>query len=248
MTRNIRKRLARLLGLTQALMTRTGRPLSAVVSASFICGALVTPAGDAQTTPAVGQPVQSPGSGNQHQLSPPARHALKQQQQPGLKTLIPDVELVDQDGRRIRFYSDLIEGKVFVVSFVFTTCNFVCPMQGESLSKIQTALGARLGRDVSLISISTDPSRDTPERLKDWGARFGAKPGWTLVTGRGEDIGKLVEAFTGSATYRGEHSPVVFVGSDRKGTWVRAYGLSGPTVTAKLIEEMAGGQMAEQLR
>lgn len=244
MTRHIHKGAASGPALSQVLKARTGRLPWAAVSVILLCCALGAPAGGAQTVPVGGKPGQSPNSGTQPRLPPPGQDVQKQRA--GLKTSIPDVEVFDQDGKRIRFYSDLIEGKVFVVSFVFTSCAFVCPMQGESLSKIQAALGERLGRDVNLISISTDPAKDTPERLKAWGARFGAKSGWTLVTGRGAEIAKLAEAFTGSATYRGEHSPVVFVGSDQKGAWVRAYGLSGPAVTVKLIEEMSGDRATER--
>lgn len=167
-------------------------------------------------------------------------------QGPDRKMSIPDAEVFDQDGKKIRFYSDLVKDKVVIVSFVFTTCSLVCPMQGESLSKLQATLGERLGKDMHLVSVSTDPEADTPERLKTWGLRFGARPGWTLVTGKKSEIDKVAMALTGAPAVKGKHSPVVFVGSDKTGRWIRAYGLAEPVRFAGLIDEVAADRAAPQ--
>lgn len=162
------------------------------------------------------------------------------------KRQIPDAEVFDQDGKRVRFYSDLIKDKVVIVSFVFTTCDLVCPMQGESLSKLQATLGERLGKDIHLVSVSTDPEGDTPERLKTWGLQFGARPGWTLVTGKKSEIDKVATALTGAPAVKGKHSPVVFVGSDKTGRWIRAYGLGEPARFVGLIDEVTADRAAPQ--
>jgi len=156
----------------------------------------------------------------------------------GLEPSIPDVDVFDQDGKRIHFYSDLIKGKVVVISFLFTTCKLYCPMQGENLSKLQGALGARLGRDINLITVSVDPETDTPERLKAWGAMFGAKPGWTFVTGAKPEIDKVSMALTGAEAIKGAHSAVVYIGNDKTGIWTRAYGLHDLERFSKIIEEV----------
>ncbi|HEX8162460.1 MAG TPA: SCO family protein [Pyrinomonadaceae bacterium] len=151
------------------------------------------------------------------------------------KPSMPDVEVTDQDGRKSRFYTDLVKGKVVIINFVFTSCTYVCPMQGANFAKLQAALGDRLGRDVSLISVSTDPVVDTPARLKAWGERFGAKPGWTLVTGGKDEMEKLLRSLTGDGARRGEHSPVALLGDFERGAWVRAYGLSEPERYLELL-------------
>jgi protein SCO1/2 len=161
------------------------------------------------------------------------------------KPSIPDVEVVDQNGRRSRFYTDLVKGKLVIINFIFTSCTYVCPMQGANFAKLQAALGERLGRDISLISVSTDPVVDTPERLKVWGERFGAKPGWTLVTGRKEEMDKLLQSLTGDTARRGEHSPFALLGDFEKGAWVRAYGLSEPERYLQLFANLATGSAAQ---
>src|SRR5215207_3927345 len=88
-----------------------------------------------------------------------------------------DVELVDQDGRRLRFYSDVLKGRTVVINAFFTTCTSVCPPMNRNLEKVQEALGQRLGKDVFILSISVDPLTDTPPRLKEYSRRFHARPG-----------------------------------------------------------------------
>ena len=158
---------------------------------------------------------------------------------------IPDVEVFDQNGRRLRFYTDLIKGRTVVVNFVFTTCTYVCPMQGASFAKLQAALGGRAGRDVHLISVSIDPAADTPQRLKAWGEKFGVGPGWTLVTGGKEQMDELLRALTGDGARRGEHSPFVFAGNFDRGVWVRDYGLAGPGRFLDLFDALARAPAAE---
>jgi protein SCO1/2 len=152
-----------------------------------------------------------------------------------VKMTIPDAEVLDQDGKKLRFYTDLIKGKVVVINFIFTTCAYICPMQGSSFSKLQAELGERLGEDIYLISISTDPLTDNPEKLKAWGERFGVKRGWTLVTGEKKQMDELLLALAGDTARTGEHSPIALIGSDKKGIWIRAYGLEGPKRMIEII-------------
>jgi protein SCO1/2 len=162
------------------------------------------------------------------------------------KPSIPDVEIVDQNGKAQRFYTDIVKGKAVIINFIFTSCTYVCPMQGANFARLQTALGERLGRDIFLVSVSTDPTVDTPERLKAWGARFGAKPGWTLVTGRKEEIDKLLVVLTGDEARRGEHSPFALVGDFGRGAWLRTYGLAEPERYIQLLATLNASNAEQQ--
>jgi protein SCO1/2 len=149
----------------------------------------------------------------------------------------PDLPLLDQDGKPVRFYSDLVRGKRVAINFVFTTCTTICPPMGATFERLQALLAARAGSDVRLISVSVDPATDTPQRLKAWGARFHAGPGWSLVTGRQEDLDRLLKALSVFTPNRADHAPVVVLGDDGTGRWTRAYGLASP---AKMIELLDG--------
>ncbi len=151
---------------------------------------------------------------------------------------LPDVALVDQDGHSVRFRSDLAKDRVVVISFIYTSCEAVCSLQGAAYAQLQTLLAERVGREIILISISADPAVDTPERLKAWGEKFGAKQGWRLLTGERSEIDRLAFALTGDSARTGIHSPVVFIGSYEKGKKIRANALADPARLARYIESL----------
>jgi protein SCO1/2 len=152
---------------------------------------------------------------------------------------LPDLVLLDQNGRKVRFYTDLIKDKSVLISFFYTSCGYTCLRQGKVFADLQTELGKRLGKDIFLISVTRDPGTDTPERLKSWGKQYGARKGWTLITGRKTDMAKLVGHLTGDPLGRPEmHSPFIYIGNDKKNKWAATYGLATPKTLVKQIEEM----------
>jgi len=161
------------------------------------------------------------------------------QKEETLKVSFPDLEVSNQRGEKVRLYSDLIKGKVVVVSFFFTSCTYVCPIQGAALSRLRESLGDRLGRDVHFVSISTDPETDTPLRLREWGERFHVGRGWTLVTGEKEEMNSMLAKFTGDvAGARDGHAINVYVGDDKSGRWVVGSGLMGVAEYLAHIEKV----------
>lgn len=152
------------------------------------------------------------------------------------KIRFPDLELRDQEGRKVHFYSDLIKDKVVVLSFFYTNCTFTCTMQGKTFSKLQTLLGERLGKSVVLISVSTDPAKDKPGELKAWAKRYNVQPGWTVVTGEEREMSKLLIPFTGSPAGAEMHLPVTFIGNDKTGTWTSADGLFAPEELLRVVD------------
>ena len=157
---------------------------------------------------------------------------------PGSSMEIPDIFLTDQNGKQVRLYSDLVKGKVVLVHFFFTKCSDVCPMQGRSLMKLKNRLGDRLGRDIFFISISKDPLNDTPEKLSQWGKRYGVGAGWTLVTGDQPVIKKLLWDFTGEEIGQVTHESIVLIGNDRTGVWTSTDGLLLTDELMKTIEDI----------
>ena len=151
---------------------------------------------------------------------------------------IPDVELLDQDGRKVHFYSDLVKGKIVVINFIFTTCTTVCPPMGATFARVQKELS---DREAHFISVSVDPVTDTPERLKAWRAKFNAGPEWTLVTGEKQKIDELLSALSASTARPVDHSPTIVIGNDALGQWTRTYGLAKPSQIIQLIDRAKNG-------
>ena len=157
---------------------------------------------------------------------------------------IPDITVYDQDGRKLNFYADLVRGKTVAVNFIFTTCTTICPPLAATMRGVQRELGERAGRDVELISVSVDPTTDTPARLKGFADKFKAGPGWTFVTGSKVEIDRLLVALGAYAGDKVNHTPMVLVGNDAAGSWTRTYGLASPSSLVKLIDEAAARQPA----
>jgi protein SCO1/2 len=178
----------------------------------------------------------------------PAASARSQSlQTAGSSVSIPDVELVDQHGRKLHFYSDLVKGKVVAINTVFTTCTTICPLMGAKFSRLSRMLGDEGHGKVNLISISVDPETDTPERLDAWSREFG-EPGadWTLVTGAKNDVDTLLKALQTYTADKQEHLPVVLIG-DGTGGWARASALLPPSQLADLLHarlQSASGRSA----
>lgn len=155
---------------------------------------------------------------------------------------IPDVEVTTHDGRRVNFYRDLIQGKVVAVNFVFTTCTTVCPPMGALFGNVQKQNGTRLGKDIHLVSVSIDPVVDTPQRLKSWASKFGARDGWTLVTGEQQEITRLLKAMNVYVPNFQDHQAVTLLGNDATGEWKRTYGFTSAAKLTAMLDDIRSGE------
>jgi protein SCO1 len=174
-----------------------------------------------------------------HQQHPPATATQEAGPEMALgRLVIPDVALVNQHGERVRFYRDLVKGRVVVINFIFTTCSTVCPLLGVQFSTLQEMMGDRVGRDVALISLSVDPVVDTPQRLKAWSDRFDGGPGWTLLTGPKREVEALLKALHVFTPDKQAHTPTILIGNDATGTWRRTYGLVEPAALADMLSDV----------
>jgi protein SCO1/2 len=141
---------------------------------------------------------------------------------------IPDVPVLTQDGKSVRFYTDLVKGNTVAVNFIFTNCTTICPMLGGMFTNLQKHGGS----GVKMISISIDPTVDTPRRLKEWSSKFHPGPSWVFVTGRQADIDLILKALGVSTSRPQDHLPLTIIGSDVTSVWTRNYGfLSGPELS-----------------
>jgi protein SCO1 len=134
---------------------------------------------------------------------------------------VPDIEVVNQEGQRLRLNSDVIKNRTAVISSFFTTCTSFCPLTQQNLGRLAKVLGKRMGRDVVFISISIDPVNDTPARMKEWSEKFHTGPGWTLAGGSKGDIETLLKSLGLYVELAGRHQSAVIIGNTSSG-WTRA--------------------------
>lgn len=167
--------------------------------------------------------------------APDTSPAPKAEESTFTSTKIPNARVLDQNGKQLNFYTDLIKGKSVAINFVFTTCTAICPSLTATFRRVQQVARTR-GIEVQLISISVDPSVDTPERLNEFAQKFRVEPGWSFVTGDKAEIDSVLKAIGAAVVNKNDHTPMILIGNDVSDHWTRTYGLSSPTTIVNLIE------------
>src|SRR6516225_3081044 len=133
----------------------------------------------------------------------------------------PDLPVVTQDGKTLKFYDDVIKDKIVLISFMYTTCADICPLTTARIAQLEDKLGEMVGRDIFFVSMTVDPEHDTPENLKAFASAFDAGPGWLFLTGKPEDI-RLINSRLGDRSRKlSEHRNEIVLGNDATGEWTR---------------------------
>jgi protein SCO1 len=104
------------------------------------------------------------------------------------KRFLPNLPLLTQDGKKVRFYDDLVKDKIVIINFTYIRCEGVCPGITSNLVRVQRLLGDRVGRDIFIYSITLKPEEDSPGALREYAKVHGVRPGWIFLTGNSDDI------------------------------------------------------------
>ena len=107
---------------------------------------------------------------------------------------LPNIPLLTHEGKRVRFYDDLIKDKIVSLNFFFANCDEICPLVMANLARVQKLLGSQVGRDIFMYSFTLKPEEDTLDVLTRHREIYHAKPGWTFLTAQPEDMEKLRKA------------------------------------------------------
>jgi len=156
-----------------------------------------------------------------------------------------DLALLDQDGRKVRFKSDVIGDRLVIIDTFYTTCDTICPILSALFVNLQRKLGSRLGRDVVLVSISVDPGTDIPARLRKYAARHGAKPGWIFLTGGKRSVDRVLRGIGAYVRDYTQHAPAILVGDGRHGGWTRYYEFPNPDLVLGRLDELRSARLAK---
>lgn len=153
----------------------------------------------------------------------------------------PDLTLFTQDNRKVRFYQDLVKDKIVLFSFFYAHCEGICPVVTHNLVRVQRLLGDRVGRDIFINSITLKPTEDTPAVLKEYAETNRIKPGWTLLTGKPDDVELLRRSlgFTDPDPVvdqdKSQHIGNIRYGSEPLMQWTALPGMTNPESIAKAI-------------
>ncbi len=144
------------------------------------------------------------------------------------RNYFPNPTLTTQDGKKVKFFDDLIKDKVVVINFIFTRCDDSCPLETARLRNVHKILGDRMGKDIFFYSISITPKTDTPAVLKSYMEKFNIGPGWTFLTGDEEDIitirkklGLYIESIQNNKENPDDHNLSLIIGNQATGRWMK---------------------------
>jgi len=189
--------------------------------------------------PLMAAALAGPGAahGTHHDAPPPKAASAAE-----VTIKLPEVRLVDSTGAPRLLGKEVIGSRLAIVDFIYTSCTSVCPVLTSVLGLVQDQLGDRLGTEVAMVSVSIDPATDTPARMKDYAARFGARPEWAFLTGAKPEIDRLLAHAGVHAPNPADHTPVVLVGDPARNAWVRLYGMPSPEQIRAALDGVAQGR------
>ncbi len=166
----------------------------------------------------------------------------KEPEQSPAQKYFSDIELVNQDGEKMRFYSDLLQGKTVIINTFFATCQGSCLPLMRNMQKVQEALADRLGKDARIISISVDPTVDTPTALKAYAKKLQAKDGWYFLTGDKARVEFALKKLGQFVESKESHLNIFIIGNERTGLWKKAFGLAKSEEIVKVVDSVVNDQ------
>ena len=155
-----------------------------------------------------------------------------------------DVILVNQNGEKMRFYSDLLHGKVVVINHFLPPAREAVCRWSVIWRRCKQALGDRVGKDVHIISISVDPMVDTPANLKEYAKKLNARPGWYFLTGEKQNVDLALKKLGHLVANKQDHLNIFIIGNERTGLWKKAFGLAKSDELVKVVESVLNDKPA----
>ena len=118
-------------------------------------------------------------------------------------------------------------------------------MLSAILGQVQNRLGDRLGTDVALVSLTVDPLRDTPARLKAYSEKHRAGDSWVWLTGSKPDVDEVLQKLGVYTPNFEDHPSMILVGDGSTGAWSRFVGFPGAGQIVEKIDELSAARDAQ---
>jgi protein SCO1 len=174
-----------------------------------------------------------------------ATHATAPATRPGPRAgYFPNAVFETHEGRKVRFYDDIVRGRVVTFNMMYTACSATCPTVTANLMAVQQALDSRVGRDIHMVSISLLPDFDTPAHLMVYAKQYGVKPGWTFLTGKHAEMDRvrrllgLYDTDPAEDAKPARHTGMLCVGNEALDRWCMMPALTAPRQIAHAVLNM----------
>jgi cytochrome oxidase Cu insertion factor (SCO1/SenC/PrrC family) len=152
-----------------------------------------------------------------------------------------NLELISQDGERLKFYDDVLKDNVVVVSFIFTNCQGACPLMTRNLTMIRDMLPDHLGKRIRFVSMSLDPVRDTPAAMKEFAQTHRAdQDGWLFLTGEPENVNTVVSRLGQYTEDLEAHSTLLIAANVPEAHWTKIPPTVPPAGVVERLKTLAG--------
>ncbi len=106
---------------------------------------------------------------------------------------MPNLPLLDQDGRAVRFYDDVMKNRTVLVNVMYSVCSNICSPATRNLMQARELLGPQAA-DLHFVSLSLTPLSDTPEALRAFKKLHGIGAKWTFLTGLPQNMESVQRA------------------------------------------------------
>ncbi|MFV0383772.1 SCO family protein [Paracoccus sp. (in: a-proteobacteria)] len=153
---------------------------------------------------------------------------------------LPDITLTDHTGHSRDLRGELTDGHIVVVNFNYSTCESICPMGNDIMALLDSEPDLAADPGIRLLSITIDPTTDTPAILNRVASEFGASDRWFWLTGAPGDIDRLLDSLDANVADITFHDPIFLVGDVATGRFYRSVTLPGPEELRDLTRQFAG--------
>jgi len=149
-----------------------------------------------------------------------------------------DTPLVAQDGRKMRFYSDVLAGHIVLINFMYASCKDACPLITASLVKARSELGQDASR-VRFVSLSVDPEHDTPADLAKFAKKMNAQqPEWLFLTGSKANMDTVLKKLGSYTDDPTDHQTGLIIGNTRTEHWRKVRPDAPPSAIAAELRSL----------
>lgn len=153
----------------------------------------------------------------------------------GAANYFAGLALVDQDGRKLDLYRDLMQEHTVVLNAFFAHCTASCPVTMNTLKSLQKTFGQRMDKEVRLLSITVDPQNDTPTSLHAYAERLGAHAGWYFLTGTPDQVAAALKRIGQYSDKPDDHMSLMIAGNLRTGLWKKIFAEAPSGDIARLV-------------
>ena len=153
----------------------------------------------------------------------------------------PNTVVYTHEGRKLRFYDDVIKGKVLAINMMYTSCTGICPGNTANLKRVQQELSEHLGKHVFMYSLTLRPDVDTPQALREYVERYEIPKGWTFLTGKPAEmdaIRRKLGFFNDDPLIDADlnqHTGMLRIGNEKLDRWAMSPALGSPKQIARAL-------------